>query len=185
LADLGGRSLLIQDHSRACLAPFWLDTLLLRQGLKPAAQLADRIKRPGKLAQVVLPVFFRQVDACVVARSGFNAMVDLNPQVGRQLKIIAASPAVVPTVLCFRADFNASYKKALLEGLRTLNATPAGQQVLTIFHIARIDQQPVAALDSALELLTNYGRLCGDTNAETTVSGQSGRLSGKATGGGE
>ncbi|MCK7505548.1 MAG: phosphate/phosphite/phosphonate ABC transporter substrate-binding protein [Desulfobacterales bacterium] len=34
---------------------------------------------------------FRQADACVVGRNSYETMVELNPQVGRELKVVASS----------------------------------------------------------------------------------------------
>ena len=57
-------------------------------------------------------------DACVVARTGFETMCEINPQIGKQLKVIASSPEVVPAVFCFRADYSPPFKEDLLAGLR-------------------------------------------------------------------
>jgi len=178
LTDLRGHSLSFHQNPRVCLAPLWLDTLLAEQGFKRAAELAGKVTRATKLSKVVLPVFFRQGDACVVTRTGFNTMSELNPQVGKQLKIIAMSPAVVPAVFAFRSDYAPAFKERLFAGVRDLHQTPAGQQVLTIFHSEKIEEQPVSCLDSALELIAAHTRRCGETNgvagrplqAETRVS---------------
>ena len=164
LADLRGRSLGLHQNPRACLAPLWLDTLLVQEGFKPAAGFAGKITPATKLSKVVLPAFFRQSDACLVARSGFETMAELNPHVGKQLKVIAASPEVVPAVFVFRADYAPPFKDKLLKGVNDLHKTPAGQQVLTIFHSESIEEQPATCLDSALELLATHARLCADTN---------------------
>ena len=86
VGQLQGRSLSIYENPRASLAPAWLDTLLVKAGQKPAAELFGRVSPAGKLPNVVLPVFFRKVDACVVSRRGFETLVELNPQVGKQLR---------------------------------------------------------------------------------------------------
>lgn len=159
LADLGGRSLSIYTNSRAYLAPLWLDTLLVKQGHPAAAHFSGKIVQNTKLSKVVLPVFFRQVDVCLVTRSGFDTMSELNPQVGQQLVVIAESPAMVPAVLVFRADYQPSFREKLIAGLNGLNKTPAGRQVLTIFHGENIGEQPVRCLDSAVELIATHEQL--------------------------
>jgi len=104
------------------------------------------------------------MDACMVTRRGFETMAELNPQVGRQLKIVATSPELVPAVFGLRADYNPSYKPQLLAALSELQKSPAGQQVLTIFHCDRIEESPVSCLESALELVATHARLCAGTN---------------------
>ena len=167
LADLCGRSLVVYENPRVCLAQPWLDTLLVQQGFKPAAEFVGKITRNNKLSKTVLPVFFHQSDACLVTRSGFETMAELNPQVSKQLKIIATSPEVVPSVFCFRADYGPAFKEALFASVRELHKTPAGQQVLTIFHSDRIEDQPASCLDSAMELLATHRKVCGSAPASS------------------
>ncbi len=159
LGDLGGRSFAVHSNPRACLAPMWLDTLLVHQGHPPISGFAGRIIREDKLAKVVLPVFFGRVAACVVSRSGFETMVELNPQLARQLVVLAESPAVVPAIFAFRADYEPEYKDKLVKGLQELQTSPAGQQVLTIFQSDNIEIQPLSSLDTALELIATHKQL--------------------------
>lgn len=82
------------------------------------------------------------------------------PQVGKQLKIIASSPEVVPSVFAFGADYVPSFKETVFAAIRDLHKSPTGQQVLTIFHSEKMEEQPVSCLDSALELLTLHQQSC-------------------------
>jgi phosphonate transport system substrate-binding protein len=163
LADLRGRSLAFHQNMRACLAQPWLDTLLLKETGKLTAECVGKLTQSPKLSQAVLPVFFHQLDACVVSRTEFETMCELNPQIGQQLKIIASSPEVVTSVLCFRADYAPSFKEQLFTALRDLHKTPAGLQVLTIFQSDKIEDQPASCLDSGLELLVEHDQICGGT----------------------
>ncbi|NTW36129.1 MAG: phosphate/phosphite/phosphonate ABC transporter substrate-binding protein, partial [Syntrophobacteraceae bacterium] len=88
VADLRGRSLLVLQNPRMSLATVWLDTLLAQNGLETTPEFCSRVTIVNKLSQVVLPVFFRKSDACVVTRRGFQTMSELNPQVGKQLRVL-------------------------------------------------------------------------------------------------
>lgn len=155
LADLSGRRLSIHDNPRASLAPLWLDTLLHRQGLPPASRLAGRIETSTRLPQALLPVFFRQMDACLVTRNGYAIMSELNPQLARELIILAESPEVVPALFAFRSD----YKTDIIAGLQELKDSPAGRQVLTIFQSEDFVEGPASTLDLTLELIESHERL--------------------------
>ena len=161
LGDLRGRSLRLHTNPRACLAPLWLDTLLVRQGHPMAARFTDKIYQDSKLSKVVLPVFFRQADACVVTRSGFVTMSELNPQLPRQLAVLAESPEMVPAVFAFRADYRPVFKDRIISGVNGLKRTPAGRQVLTIFHSEDIEEHPASRLDTALELIATHQKAYG------------------------
>lgn len=167
LAELHGKSLTFHANSRSSLAQPWLDTLLLKDGDQPAAEWLGKISRTPKLAQVILPVFFHQTDACVATRTEFETMRELNPQIGQQLKVLARSPEMVTSLFCFRADYAPAFKEPLFAGLRELHRTPAGLQVLTIFQSEKVEDQPASSMDSALELLAEHARLVhgGATNA--------------------
>ncbi len=158
-ADLRGASLQLYTNSRACLAPLWLDTVLARQGWPEVVRFAGKISEETKLSKVILPVFFRQADACIVTRSGFAIMAELNPQIAEQLVIIAESPEIVPAMLAFRADYNPTFKDKLISGLNSLKTTPAGRQVLTLFQSEDIVEYPVSCLDTALELIATHKRI--------------------------
>jgi phosphonate transport system substrate-binding protein len=152
VADLKGRTLLYYQNPRACLAPAWVDTLLAEKGLALAAGFVGKTEYSTKLSKVILPVFFRQWDACVATRSGYETICELNPQVGKQLRIIAVSPGLVPAVFAFRSGFQSAFKDKLIEGIAELHKTPAGQQVLTIFHSDRVEPRPASILQTTLAL---------------------------------
>jgi ABC-type phosphate/phosphonate transport system substrate-binding protein len=159
VSDLRGRSLHVHTNPRSNLAPLWLDTLLAQQGHPKASSFAGQISQNTKLSNVVYPVFFRKADACVVTRSGFNTMVELNPQLGRKLTIIAESPHIVPTLFTFRADYNPPFKEKLITGISDLKNSPAGQQVLTIFQSQDIKVHPVGTLNTALKMIETHEQL--------------------------
>ncbi|PTN38437.1 phosphate/phosphite/phosphonate ABC transporter substrate-binding protein [Desulfonatronum sp. SC1] len=159
LADLAGRHVHVHQALRASLAPLWLDALLVQEKLEPLAELAGRVTTLPSLSQTLLPVFFRQADACLVTRHGFETMVELNPQLGAQLHILAASEPMVPAVFAFRRDYAPSFLEQLLAGIRDLHETPAGGQVLLVFNSERIGDYPESALNTALELIALHRQI--------------------------
>jgi len=159
VSDLRGRSLYVHANPRSNLAPLWLDTLLAQRGHPKASSFAGQISQNTKLSNVVYPVFFRKADACVVTRSGFNTMVELNPQLGRKLTVIAESPHIVPSLFTFRADYNPPFKEQLISGIIDLKNSLAGQQVLTIFQSQDIKIHPIGALNTALKMIETHEQL--------------------------
>lgn len=156
--DLRGRKFGLLQSSRASLAPAWLETLLAREALGPPPSFFGQVVPASKISKVVLPVFFQQLDGCVVTRNGLELMIELNPQVGERLKILATSPPVVPVVFCFRADFSPALQAKLLEETGRWHASAAGLQILNLFQCDRLEDRPPSCLDSALELLAERQR---------------------------
>lgn len=168
LSDLRGRKLALLHSSRASLVPAWTETILAREGLGLTNGFFSQIISEPKISKIVLPLFFRQVDACVVTRSGFETMSELNPQVGQQLKVIASSPPIVPVLFCFRADYTSPVRTKVLDELAHWHETAAGRQILTLFQTETLEEAPFNCLDTGLELLAEHQRLCGPTNGMKT-----------------
>ncbi|MDZ7599596.1 MAG: PhnD/SsuA/transferrin family substrate-binding protein [Desulfobacterales bacterium] len=156
LNDLRGRNLNLYNDPRADLALAWLDVHLIQQGHAATSSFFGKKTAHNKLNNVILPVFFRQVDACLVTRSGLEIMGELNPQVGRQLVVLGESEAMIPAVFAFRADFSSPHRSDILAGVAELDKSPAGSQVLTIFNSQRIVEKPASALESALKLIERH-----------------------------
>jgi len=159
LADLRGQSVTLLDSVRTCLAPAWTETLLLEQHLGRADRFWGRITHATKLTRVVLPVFFRQADACVVTREGFRLMSELNPQVGKQLRVLAQSEKLTPGVFCLRGDLTPRQRDKFLAQVATIGDTPAGRQILDLFQAGELMQRPDSDMDSACALLDRHQRL--------------------------
>lgn len=147
--DLRGRRILIWSNWRTCLVQDWLRTLVPGPGgLEPGGSFASLVPSE-KLSAVVLPVFFRQADACVVTRWGWQTMGELNPQVGRQLRELASSPRITATVVFFRAGYRSPNQADIIAALESMHRTANGRQMLTLFHGGAVKQVPLSALDSA------------------------------------
>ena len=171
LADLHGRQLFLFSSPRTCLAEPWLDSQLRQGGQLTFATFFGRIQRVAKLSKAVLPVFFRQTDACLVTRRGFDTMGELNPQLRQQLRVIAASPALVPVVFCIRAEFRSAVLEEILNSLRELHTTPAGLQVLTVFQSERLTEQPPEYLAASLALLAEQDRAAAEVVVAQAAAG--------------
>ena len=159
LENLRGHAIGMVHNARTCLAPVWLDTLLAREALGSAADFFEKILPGSKTAKAVLPVFFRQVDACLVTRNGFEIMRELNPQMGQYLKVLAQSPPLVPVVFCFRSDYASPVRKQIMAELSRWHLNPAGRQILMLFQSDSLEKYPVSCLDTTLELLAEHRRL--------------------------
>lgn len=158
VSDLMGKRLTILQNSRMNLARVWLETVMAEGGCGVEKKIT--INQAPTISKAVLPLFFRQIDACVVNRRGYSTMCELNPQIGR-LKILATSPQVVPAGFCFRADYQDSIKESIIKNLDEFVATPAGKQIMTLFQTDALAIQSVSCLDSAFDLLEAHRRLCG------------------------
>ncbi len=161
LAGLRGHSLLLYRNPRTCLDRVWLATLLASARLGAMDAFFGRVESHPKLSRVVLPVFFRQTDACIVTRRGFTTMSELNPQLAAQLLPIAVSPKLMTGFLAFHKDSPPDARRRFLSGITELHKTVEGQQALTLFGGTRLVRADVSLLRSTLDLLHFYEKLPG------------------------
>ena len=159
LEDLRGRNLAIWNHARTNLALPWLDTLLDDDDLPLAVDFFKHMVPENKLAKAILPVFFKQQSACLVGRSGFEDMAELNPQVREQLQILAESPPVVPALFCFRAGYEPPFRGKIEDAITHIHETPAGEQILTAFMCERILRRPGTCLDNSRRIYEMWTQL--------------------------
>ena len=157
--DLKGRSLIAFGDVRSCLAMPWLEVLCQERELGPAARLFGRITSSCKPMQVVLPVFFGKADACLITRNGYEVMCELNPQLKKQMRAIAVSPALLPALSCFSRGTSEVFKQKVFKAVELSAAKPSYRQLMTLFKADRVDFQPASALDGTRQLMARYHTL--------------------------
>lgn len=153
--ELRSKRLTVENEHDGSVPMIWLETLLLREGQpeRPEEFFAS-VKSARKPSQAVLPVFFGQADACIVSRSAFDTIVELNPQVGKELDVIAFSAPFVSAIGSLRTDFYAKYESELTESLELLDSDPQGKQILRLFRqgkLVRFKESHLATFESLLE----------------------------------
>ncbi|MBI5385421.1 MAG: PhnD/SsuA/transferrin family substrate-binding protein [Verrucomicrobia bacterium] len=159
LSGLRGGRLLLAKNARASLGPFWLDTLLGRQSLGSAEAFFKSMTRLDSPSKVVLQVFFRQAEACLITTNVFQLAGELNPQLHKELRVLAVSPEVVPALFCFRPGHASRARELLEPAIFTLHESLAGQQVLAVFQCEQMVKRPLSCFGSTRELLAEYDRL--------------------------
>ncbi len=136
----------------------FLNTLLLRENLKEVDDFFS-VKEKKKFSQAVLAVFFGNTQACITTDTVFKTMVELNPQVGRRLKIMAASPEIMNNVSFFRRGYEERAKGLINSAIPNLKKNVQGQQILMLFNIDSIFQLKESDLNPLKSLLNEYDAL--------------------------
>ena len=146
--SLAGRSLTVTDEARMCLAADWLDLLASETGYPGGARawLGD-VRSQKTASSPVMGVFFGTADAAVTTSTNFDTMRELNPQIGRKLRVVARSRALVTTMTAFRKDFESPDKERIFAALNDLHTSSAGQQVLMLFKCDGYVQVDAAVLE--------------------------------------
>lgn len=138
VSDLRGKRLMKLTHPRAELAPIWLETRLLQDGLPASKDFFSEVDQTKKLNSAILPVFFSQTDACLVTKAGFEMAGELNPQVRAQLRILASSDPLIPGIGSARASINPGTLHEFREAAFHLSDSVSGQHILNLFQCEAI-----------------------------------------------
>lgn len=161
IADLKGAQLLVHLHRDMLLASAWLGTLLAANNLPQAEHFFAGQKREDNLNQVVLPVFFHRADACCLSRRNWETFVELNPQLGRDLGILAISPKLIPNVIAFRRGSSEEARKALIDAIFKMASLNAGQQIVALYQSHGFITKPTSVMNGTLQMLHDFQRASG------------------------
>ena len=156
---LKGGKVVRHESPKMSMAQPWLEVLLGSRGLARTRDFFGELTPIENPSKAVLRVFFRQSDACLVTTNGFALACELNPQLRKELKILAFSPAVVPSVFFFRPSYTGSVRQDMEAAIQDLHSTPAGLQVLTVFQGDQMVKQPRACLETTGQLVAEFERL--------------------------
>jgi len=134
IADLRGGKIGALLHRDMVLLPAWLDIMLAASNLPAAEHFFGSLSFHDKVDQVLLPVFFRHSDGACVGRQSWETAVELNPQLGRDLRPLAVSPRIVPDAVFFRRNCDAEGRKLLIDLMLHISNTVAGKQIATLYQ---------------------------------------------------
>jgi hypothetical protein len=118
-------------------ARMWLDTVLLEAHLGSTQQFFTEIRRAPKASRSILPVFFGQAAACVVPESALMVMKELNPQIGRRLRVIRRSESLAALLLCATPWADQGDIDLVVSSSNQAMNDPKSQQALTMVQMNR------------------------------------------------
>ena len=158
LGDLRGRRLCMLKAPKMAVAPAWLSTILDEGHFAPSEQFFGSIVTETKIPRVVLPVFFGQADAALTSKEGFDTMCELNPQVAKDLTVIASSTEMVVCFYVFHKNYHGVNREKFARVYSNLRTSPAGRQLATLFQFGELTVRDGSCLSSALSVLETSER---------------------------
>jgi ABC-type phosphate/phosphonate transport system substrate-binding protein len=159
LSDLRDRLLLIHHHRDMNLLPAWIGNMLATGNLPRRDAFFGTQTSYDSLTKVVLPIFFRRADVAAVARSSFATAVEMNPQLGKDLRLLAVSPKVFPIVLCFHKNCSQEGKKLLLNAIHKAESLAAGQQIEFLYQSRKMVIRSASCMTATVDMLRQYERI--------------------------
>jgi len=137
---------------------YW-DVFVAREGIRRPAGFFAGIKKKKKLESSVLDVFLGEADACLIADVVYRAMVELNPQLAKDLVAIHTSTAFSNFPLFATPKMRPDVLERGATALTTLHFTKDGRQLLLMFKIDRLVRTQTSDYKTTFELWEAYKKL--------------------------
>jgi len=129
----------ILSRSENHVPSVWLDKILRDNKLPAKENFFKEIKYDYKAINVVLPVFFKKVNAAIVSKPAFEVLCELNPQILKQVQIIKQSEPILFGVISFDGRNNDEKRKKLIyDTLLSLHTENFGKQLLDLFAVDKL-----------------------------------------------
>jgi ABC-type phosphate/phosphonate transport system substrate-binding protein len=155
VGDLQGKRLAILDRTvSADLGRLWLDGALRAEGLPDQTKWFGAIRPMQKRGQGAMAVFFGQADAALETKTAFDTAVELNPQLGRQLKVLARSPGLLSSVIVCRNGMDRGIRDEALRQAGHLHELPQYRQHFMVLRVTRLVPWNPPMLESVRALIT-------------------------------
>ena len=158
LKDLQGKSFAMPNPAKNEAVSLWLDLLLRKNGYADRTACFRQVKEVAKAPQAIMAVFFRQADGCIVSRGSFETSKTMNPQLGKDLLVIAESNSLIGEVSCLPVGINPEFKAAIDTAALNVHGTSKGKQILTMFQTDRVVPFKNSDMDGIAVLLAERGR---------------------------
>jgi phosphonate transport system substrate-binding protein len=159
LSAMAQRRLMVERYDQWDIGRIWLETELNQMQLPKSNTFFTAIQAADKPSRLVLPVFFGQAEACLVAQSTYQTMVELNSQLGQKLRILACSPGVVKSLFCVADDLDRHFVAETKKRLHNMHLSEDGQQLLMIFRLKRFFPFRPEDLEATEQILNRYRTL--------------------------
>jgi len=138
--DLRGRAIAMPAKNPRCLDMYlaWLESLVMEEDSGDINAFFSSVKETRTAAKVVMPVFFKQADACVVTRQVFDLTTELNPQISKELMVISRKEKLAQGVIAVDRRVSEDVKEKIRQAFLTLHQTTEGKQLLMLFKVRKL-----------------------------------------------
>lgn len=154
IEDLIGKKILVASPFEGDMPVIWTDKLLKLKKLKSKEKYFSSIEYFDKPLPAILPVFFNKADACIMTKSLFETVSELNPQLREELIPIEISQPISIGLVTIRKNISSQdLKDDIKTAFLNMHKTANGKQYLNIFRIEKVIEFKEEYLSSTYKLL--------------------------------
>ncbi|MDO9163974.1 MAG: PhnD/SsuA/transferrin family substrate-binding protein [Methylococcaceae bacterium] len=118
-----------------------------------------KMPREKKSHQVILKLFFGQIDVTCVYESFFQTTTELNPQILERVQIIEHIDGILQSAGFFHKNVDPAFRESVINAVLKLNTYPRGQQFLEIFKTEEALPVSPSELTITKKLFNDYQHL--------------------------
>ncbi len=153
ILDLRNKKVVFNKYQDNRIIRYWLKYFFEKRRLGRAEDFFSVIQTIPKASRAILSVFFKKNDACIVGYNQYLTMVELNPQIGRDLSIVTKSPAFARGMVCLKKTMDPKVKQIVKNVVLNLPNSVRGKQILSFFSQTDIIPYKSESLDSFRQMV--------------------------------
>lgn len=172
IADLAGKRIGLLEGDE--LSDIYLETLMLKAWGKADWARLGTVAREQRSSKLAHRLFFDQIDAAFIYRSGYEAAVALNPQVGQRLRVLEdyTFKTRSPHIGLFGARVTPEQRETIAKAALKLNDTARGKQVLQIYQADEMVRTRVSDIEPYYKLLATRRALLAAPRGDSRKGGR-------------
>jgi ABC-type phosphate/phosphonate transport system substrate-binding protein len=151
-----GAAVTVFSPSREQALPtLWAGSYFQSQGAREGLTVFSQVRTVDKRGRATTAVFFGQSDYGIDTSSAYASAVELNPQIGRDVTVLARSPRLLPGLVCAARSLTANQRQRFIEHATRLHEQTRYQQSLMLMRLTRLVAWHPSMLDTARALVAS------------------------------
>ena len=139
LKDLKNRSVLARSDDY--MGKLILDAVLLKTLHTSSKKYLLEIAKSKSYSNTILQTYFKKYDACIVPSYALDIVVEMNPSVGKKLKILYKSEKIfMPIIAGFHKSAHVEVKQRFRNNVVNIQKSVRGQNILNLFKMKKLLQ---------------------------------------------
>jgi ABC-type phosphate/phosphonate transport system substrate-binding protein len=146
------------------IGKLYLDTLVLKNSYTKSDKFFSKIKLKKNRSRALNDLFFKKIDAAIINQATLDLMMEMNPQVGKSIKIINSIVLQTSSVAFFIKGTPQNLMNKFHSSISTLHENKRAQQILTLFKADELKKINISQLKTLKELKLENIQLSKKTN---------------------
>lgn len=137
----------------------YVSTELAKKNLKPITKFFEKTQIYDSQEEAFYSVYFKKSATTLISDDTFKMMMELNPAIKDQIKVICTSEKYIIGGLFVNKNISSNLEKGLLETSINLHKTVSGKQTLKLVRMKKLQKMVDTDFDGIRALLKEFKEL--------------------------